>query len=195
MRLAVVSCLLSMLLGCSASSALTDISNVCSIFDDQRGWYRAAVRSQREWGIPIPTLMAVIYKESSFQRNARPPRNRILGILPGGRKSSAFGYPQAKDETWNDYVEATGNKWAKRNNFSDSVDFVGWYLKRAVDHAGVSRDDAKGLYLSYHEGLSGYESGNWRNNEWLKATATTVDKQAKRYTNQLPKCRASRRFR
>ena len=167
------------------------------MFDEKRSWYRSAERSERKWGIPISVVMAVIYKESSFRATVRPPRKKILGIFPGARLSTSLGYSQAKDETWGDYVQATKNRTASRTNFADSVDFIGWYLKRAVDHLGIQGTDAASLYVSYHSGLSGYKSGSWRNSVWMKRAAATVQRQAQLYEKQLKSCRirGNRRFR
>jgi len=51
--------------------------------------------------------MAIIRQESSFQADAQPPRSRILWIIPGPRPSSAYGYSQALDGTWDWYRQAT----------------------------------------------------------------------------------------
>ena len=195
MRYLVGFCVCLSLMGCSSAVRLTDISNICSIFDDQRGWYRAAQRSERKWDIPIPTMMAVIYKESSFVPDAKPPRTKFLWVFPGARKSTAYGFSQAKDETWNDFVEATKDYRASRTNFRDSIYFVGWYLKRSVNHANIKKSSVADLYISYHSGLGGYKSGSWRKDDWLRDTAATVQAQANRYSSQLSNCRVSRRSR
>ena len=49
------------------------------------------------------TLMAIIRQESSFDPNAAPDREKILGIIPWKRPSSARGYSQAVDATWDQY--------------------------------------------------------------------------------------------
>lgn len=188
-----LSVVLLSIIGCSSTSTPSNVSNICRVFDDKRGWYRSASNAEARWGISIPVMMAVIYKESSFIATARPPRNKILGFIPGKRPSTSYGYSQAKEETWMDYVKATKNRTASRTNFADSIDFVGWYLKRGVDHAGLSPTNASDLYLTYHLGLEGYKSGSWRDNEWVHRIAKTVQEQAALYQRQLPNCTVTRR--
>ena len=43
-------------LGACATSPPSDPSNICSIFDEKRGWYDDAADSRDEWGSPIPVL-------------------------------------------------------------------------------------------------------------------------------------------
>ena len=33
-----------------------------------------------------------------------------MGFIPWRRPSSAYGYPQAKDDTWDWYIRKTGNR-------------------------------------------------------------------------------------
>ena len=179
--------------GCVSTSTPSNISNLCQMFDEKRSWYRAASRSEKRWGIPVPVLMAVIYRESSFRATVRPPRKKILGFIPGRRPSTSIGYSQAKDETWGDYISATKNRSASRTNFADSVDFVGWYLRRAVDHLGIAPSNAEALYVTYHVGLNGYQTGSWRNSTAIKSAAAKVKQQTQLYERQLPTCRVTKR--
>ena len=165
--------------------------DVCAIFQEKPAWYRGALRAEKRWNIPIPVMMAFAYKESSFVHNARPARTKLLFVIPWKRPSSAYGFAQATNETWSDYRRATGRRGADRNEFGDAIDFVGWYLDRAHRHLGIPRNDARGLYLSYHEGLSGYRSGRWKSNAWLKGAADKVAANASRYGRQLAACRNS----
>ena len=121
-----LSLLVSLLAAC-ASSPPASVADICDIFEDRRGWYNAAKSAERRWGIPVSVNMAFIYQESSFQSRARPPRNKFLWIFPGRRPSSAFGYAQVLDETWQEYEQKSGNSRASRANFSDAIDFVSWY--------------------------------------------------------------------
>ena len=189
----VVICVASILASCVSTSTPSNANNICQIFDEKRSWYRSAARSERKWGIPVPVLMAVINKESAFQAGVRPARKKILGILPWKRPTTSLGYSQAKDETWWDYIKATKNRTANRKNFADSVDFVGWYLRRSVDHAGIAPNNAAHLYMTYHSGLSGYQSGSWQKSDWLKDAAARVQSQANRYASQLKRCNIRRR--
>ncbi|GIT23076.1 MAG: hypothetical protein CM1200mP40_27580 [Gammaproteobacteria bacterium] len=117
---------ISFLVACVASQP-NNITNVCSIFEDRRGWYSAAKSAEDRWGIPIAVNMAFIYQESSFNARAKPDRTRVLWVIPGSRPSSAYGYAQALDGTWDDYRGASRNGGASRSDFDDSIDFFGWY--------------------------------------------------------------------
>ena len=180
---------------CVSTSTPSNTENICQIFDEKRSWYRSATRSERKWGIPISTMMAVIYKESSFRATVRPPRQKILGFIPGKRKSTSLGYSQAKEETWNDYIQATKNRTASRTNFADSIDFIGWYLNRAVTHLGVAASNTEALYASYHVGLSGYQSGAWRDSPAIRNSIATFQRQVQRYERQIRSCAVRKRGR
>ena len=101
-----------------------NITDVCAIFEDRRSWYRAAKNSEQRWGVPIAANMAIIYQESSFRAKARPERSKVLWIFPGARPSSAYGYAQALDGTWQDYIRVSSNRNASRSEFDDAIDFV-----------------------------------------------------------------------
>ena len=174
--------------GC-VSAPPANAADICDVFDEKRGWYRQARKAERAWNISIPIMMAVAYKESSFRHNARPERKKILGVIPWRRPSSAYGFAQATDEAWSDYQRATGRKLARRTRFSDAIDFVGWYLDRSHRNLGIPRNDARKLYLSYHEGLTGYRRGSYRGNEWLLGAANRVSAKAQSYSGQLATCR------
>lgn len=112
----------------ACATAPSRITNACAIFDQKDGlfnnWARQAKAAEARYGVPVPTLMATIYVESGFQPYAKPPRKYILGFIPWGRISSAYGYAQALDGTWAHYKAETGNWNASRSNFADAIDFV-----------------------------------------------------------------------
>ena len=145
-------------------------------------------RAEAKYGIPVPILMATIRKESGFKSNARPPRKYYLGFIPGGRASSAYGYSQALDGTWAEYKTKSGNFAARRSNFEDAVDFVGWYHQRTVDTFGVSAGDTFNLYLAYYAGWGGYKNGAWRSNPSLQKYARDTAQMAVAYDGQLKAC-------
>jgi len=165
-----------------------NLGDVCAIFKEQRGWYKSAREAQDRWGVPIHVQMAIIYQESHFEPKARPPRYRFLGILPTFRPSSAFGYAQVKDDTWDWYVEQTGNGGADRDDFADAVDFIGWYGNLSQRRLKISRRDAYNQYLAYHEGQGGFANKTYRKKDWLIDAAHAVEANAKRYRAQLPAC-------
>ena len=185
----VVACLAGCLLAGCTSRPPSNADDLCAIFKERPGWYRSATAAEKRWKIPTPVMMAVMYKESSYVAKARPPRSRLLWIIPWKRSSSAYGFAQATDAAWSDYLRDTGNRFADRDDFGDAVDFVGWYLDRSHRHLNIPANDASSLYLSYYAGLGGYRRGTWKNNDWLKDAATRVGNRSSRYTRQLDRCR------
>lgn len=163
-------------------------SNVCSVFDQKRGWYKDAKRASDRWGTPVHVLMAIIRHESSYISDAKPRRKKIFGFIPGSRPSSAYGYAQALDGTWKSYKRATGKRFADRDDFDDAVDFVGWYTAESYRKLGISKWDARKQYLAYHEGHGGYARGTYRRKQWLMNTAGRVQKTASNYAAQLKRC-------
>lgn len=173
--------------GC-ASRPPSNIDDVCQIFRENKGWYRAAVRTEKRWGSPVEVSMSIMYQESAFKSNAKPERTKLFFIIPWARPSSAKGYAQALDPTWKAYQQETGNGFADRNNFYDAIDFIGWYNAKTYKRNKVAKHDAYRLYLAYHEGQGGLERGTWRNKRWLINTAKTVDRRSKDFAKQLKGC-------
>ena len=178
----------SFLIACVASQP-NNITNVCSIFEDRRGWYSAAKSAEDRWGIPIAVNMAFIYQESSFRALAKPERTRILWVIPGPRPSSAYGYAQALDGTWDDYRETSGNSRASRSDFNDSIDFIAWYNRNSRRINDISTLDARNLYFAYHEGNGGYRRGTHWDKPWLLNAADRVQTISERFAIQLNSCR------
>ena len=172
-----------------ASSPPRSVADICDIFEGRRSWYNAAKDSEQRWGVPVAVNMAFIYQESSFRARAKPERTRFLWILPGPRPSSAYGYAQALDETWEEYEQTSGNRRASRSNFGDAIDFVGWYNSKSNRMSRISRDDARNLYYAYHEGNGGYQRGSYRDKQWLIDAADRVQSNSSRFSVQLDSCR------
>jgi len=163
-------------------------NNICQIFREQRQWYKSASASRERWGVPISVAMSIIYYESSFRSNARPPRRTCLFFFPGPRLSSAYGYAQAIDSTWKNYQQSTRQYGANRNDFHDAIDFVGWYCHTTAKQCGIRKNDAFRQYLAYHEGQKGYLRRSYRRKNWLIQKARQVQKRAVMYARQLNQC-------
>ena len=106
-----------------------------------------------------------------------------------GRQSSAYGYSQALDGTWDEYKEQTGKRRAKRDDIEDATDFMGWYMDQTTKRLGISRGDARNQYLAYHEGRTGYRNGSHTAKPWLMTVAERVQTRAVLYDAQLRGCR------
>lgn len=123
--------------------------------------------------------------------DAKPPRKKLLWVIPWKRLSSAYGYGQIQDATWDWYLRSTGRRWADRDDFDDVVDFIGWYGNESARRLGISRSDAYRQYLAYHEGHGGYKKQSYRNKPWLVRVARRVEKRADAYRRQLSRCESS----
>lgn len=183
--------ILSLLLAGCATSPPSNINNLCTIFKEKDDWYKDSKAAQKRWGTPIHVQMAIMRQESAFRDDAQPARRKLLGIVPWTRPSSAYGYPQAKDATWEWYIDKTGNWGADRDDFADAVDFIGWYTNISNRTLGISKWDAKHQYLAYHEGHGGYRNRSYKKKAWLMNIANKVDAQSKSYARQLKGCEKS----
>ena len=160
----------------------------CILFKEKKNWYKSTKKSYDKWQVPISLQLAIIKQESSFKQFAKPKRKKILGIIPGKRISSAFGYAQVTNPTWSWYKSSTGNKNASRANFTDITDFIGWYVEQSNKILNISKKDAFNQYLAYHEGQRGWKEKKYKSKEWLIEVAKNVEMNAKKYNTQLIQC-------
>ncbi|NOH82033.1 hypothetical protein F0231_20120 [Vibrio sp. RE86] len=175
-------------LGGCATPPPKNQSNLCEIFREHPSWYDDALDMQEEWGTPIQVSMAIVKQESSFRHDARPPKDYLLGFIPWGRVSSAYGYAQAQDPAWEDFQKATDHG-GSRTNFADSLMFIGWYTNETQRQLGISKWDTYNQYLAYHEGRGGYKRKSYQAKPSLIKIARRVEQQAKDYGWQLKQCR------
>ena len=179
---------LLILTGC-ADRTPQNIDNICSIYKEKRNWYKASLDTERKWGVPPQIPMSFIHQESKFNGTALPPRKYILWVIPWGRVSTAYGFAQAQTPAWSDYIKDTGNSGAKRNNFADSIDFIGWYIAKTQQVNGVSKWDTYSQYLNYHEGWTGYKRKTYNNKSWLIDVAKKVQAKSNSYGAQYRSCK------
>ena len=165
-----------------------NLDDACSILKQRPQFIGAFKATQRKWGVPINVQMAFLYQESKFDADARTPYKYVLGVLPMGRQSSAFGYAQALDATWDQYRKETGSRGARRDNIRDATDFMGWYMNETKERNGVALTDARNQYLAYHEGHTGFARGTYKRKSWLMRIAQEVEDRAVMYQFQLEKC-------
>lgn len=183
----VVLILLSIVLISSCSTPAVKVDNICTLLDDEVAWYRAVKHSEKKWGVPKSLQLAFVYQESHFASDAKPPRKRWFGI-PLWRDSSAYGFGQVKDATWDWYKLKTGNNNAQRDDFEDTADFIGWYVTTHHRLLGIPKNDPYRQYLAYHEGSNGYKAKTYRDKPWLQQVARKVANNAQKFDQQLKKC-------
>ena len=169
-------------------SAPRDLDNACAIVRERPQYYSAMKATERRWGIPVHVQMATIHQESKFIGNARTPHRFAVGVIPMGRQSSAYGYSQALDATWEEYQIEQRRRGAKRDRINDATDFMGWYMNASTERLGISKNDAQGQYLAYHEGRTGYARQSYLGKPWLVEVAARVQSRANMYAQQLASC-------
>jgi hypothetical protein len=169
-------------------SAPRNLDNACAIVQERPKYFRAMQATEKKWGVPVSVQMATIHQESKFIGNARTPHRFVLGIIPMGRQSSAYGYSQALDGTWEEYQDTEGGRRAKRDRIEDATDFMGWYMHESSARLGISKYDAEAQYLAYHEGRTGYANQSYLGKPWLVEVAAKVAARADAYRGQLAGC-------
>ena len=183
-----LACIIFIFVVACTTNQQINTANSCIIFEQKKNWYKSTKNSFDKWGTPIALQLAIINQESSFTQFAKPERKRIFGIIPGSRPSTAFGFAQVTNPTWDWYKTKTGNKNASRANFKDITDFIGWYVVQSEKIVGISKNDFYNQYLAYHEGQGGWKKGTHQNKKWLIDVAKNVERNANMYNNQLKDC-------
>ncbi|NVJ59443.1 MAG: hypothetical protein HWE27_03585 [Gammaproteobacteria bacterium] len=178
---------LAFLTGCSTYMP-SNTENICDIFRGETDWYESAVDASDEFGTPIWVMMAIMHQESRFRHNVRAPRDYLLGFIPWGYKSSAYGFAQAKDEVWGEF-QADFDSGADRDEFYDAIHFIGWYTNNTQRRLGISKWDAYNQYLAYHEGQGGFSRGSYKSKAWLLRVASKVKNKSAMFNDQLKSCK------
>ena len=185
---AVILLLLVASCGVARYSPPRNLDNSCSILAQRPAFDRAFQAVKRKWGVPVHVQMAIIHQESRFKADARTPMKYILGVIPTGRQSSAYGYSQALDGTWKEYRQSTGRLGARRDDIYDAADFIGWYLAASNRELGISLSDTRNQYLAYHEGRTGYKRRSYNSKRWLLDVSAKVRARGNTYERQLRIC-------
>ena len=190
-RLLRASILLLALASCGGgnSSAPKHMDDACAIVRQRPAYFSAMRATERKWGVPVHVQMAAIYQELKFIGNARTPHQFALGVIPMGRQSSAYGYSQALDGTWDEYKQEQRRFGAKRDRINDATDFMGWYMSQSSEKLGIARGDAEAQYLAYHEGRTGYANQSYLDKPWLVDVAAAIGRRSQMYAEQLSYCR------
>jgi len=161
--------------------------DICDILQENPKWVNSLMSAKQRWNADPSTVMAIIRQESSFDSKAAPEREKVLGFIPWKRPTTARGYSQAIEGTWEQYQKETGKNRANRSNFDSSVDFIGWYLSKASS-VRIRNYEVDKLYIAYHEGYGGYKRKSYKDKDWLLDVAKKVKYNAVRYERQLKTC-------
>ncbi|MFC4892734.1 transglycosylase SLT domain-containing protein [Pseudofrancisella aestuarii] len=172
----------TLILSCS-KQALTDPEiSVCDILKENPQWSKSLKEAQTKYNLPPQFAMSIIYQESKFIGTAK------------SKSSSAYGYAQAIDGTWKVFQNEV-NSSAKRDNFNDSVQFIGWYMSDLSKRLKLNMTDSYSLYMAYMLGQTGYKrykAGTYANKEVVhknESIASKVKARADLYNKQFRNCK------
>ena len=180
--------LIIFLITASCSSVPKYPQNACKIFGQNYLWFKSAKKSSDTYGAPIHIILAIVNKESGFNRWAKPKRTKLFKIIPYKRPSSSFGYSQAVKKTWEQYKIETNKPLALRSRFKDSVMFIGWYMSKTKKINKIPMEDSYRQYLNYYLGWGSYANKDYKTDKKAVILAKSVEKQSKIYKNQLREC-------
>ncbi|MEY8767918.1 transglycosylase SLT domain-containing protein [Francisella philomiragia] len=154
----------------------------CEILDQNPSWKSSLKTAQDKYNLPPAFAMGLIYQESRFDAEAK------------SNYSTAYGYAQAINNTWKHFQDEVKPN-AKRNNFDDSVQFIGWYMSQLAKSLKLKMSDSEDLYMAYMLGATGfkrYKDGTFKNKAKIeedKNIANKVKAYTALYKSQLKDCK------
>jgi Uncharacterized protein conserved in bacteria len=77
LKLALVIVSSVVLSGCLSTPAVT-VNNICNLMDEEVSWYRSVKASEKKYGAPAHVQLAIMYQESHFASDAKPPREKLF---------------------------------------------------------------------------------------------------------------------
>lgn len=170
------------------STKTSNIENACSILRENPDWFRAAVRTDLVYGVPIHTQLAFVRHESQFVKDARPLNKNKKTMAHKKYASTAYGFSQALNGTWEQFKSEMKDNRLDRTNFGHSLEFIGWYNSKNIKSGLVRANNVSHLYLAYHEGPSGYKNKSYRKKPWLINYSKAVSETSEKYRKQLSAC-------
>jgi len=164
------------------------VNNACKMLKENPDWYVSLKQSEDKWKTPIHIQLGMIRQESSFQHDAQPIRENKWHEFGDNYQSSAKGYSQALNGTWDHYLKNTNSILKDRASFKDATDFIGWYNDKSNQKNKIGFNNPKALYLNYHEGWRGYKNGTYAKKDFLTKSVSNVVEWSSKYKKQLSSC-------
>lgn len=186
--ISVIASLAALTSGCSSDPA-SGADNLCSVFQDHDAWYAAAHRTHQKYGIPMHVAFALLVHEDSVASgNARDKTVSFQNGAVIKPISEEQGYLVVDDAVWEEYLDDEGSFLSDRDDFTDALDFIGWYMTKTKERTGIAYTDAYNQYLNYREGWDAYKGGEHQGKDWLVTEAESARERAERFRTQLLHC-------
>lgn len=168
-------------------------NNACKMLKENPDWYASLIASEKKWNTPPYIILGMMRQESSFKHDAKPLRKNKWYEFGYHYQSSATGYSQALNGTWEHYKRDANSYFAHRESFADATDFMGWYNHTSNKKNKIAFNDPKNLYLAYHEGWNGYSKKTYekKGKEFLNKAVNNVYSWSNKYKKQITNCKLS----
>lgn len=164
------------------------VNNACKMLKENPDWYLSLKASEEKWETPVYIQLGMIRQESAFKHDAKPKRANRWHEFGDNFSSTAKGYSQALNGTWDHYLKNTRGALKSRSSFKDATDFIGWYNSKSKVINNINLNDPKQLYLAYHEGWNGYRLKTYEKKGFLTQSTKNVVYWSGKYKAQLKNC-------
>lgn len=134
-------------------------ADMCAYYARYPKRYKVQKQYEGASGLSMIDVHTLLELESSVTPYAVPwKKQKRFGLTVLKAQSSAYGYAQVLNATWQDYEQSYPGFWLYRSNFYDSIHFAHWY--RNAFHSSLKASTLYEFYLLYHDGPGRYQRGD-----------------------------------
>jgi hypothetical protein len=179
-----------LLLASCTTTPPRNVDDACAIFAEYGDWFADAKAASQRWGCRSRYCWRSSIRNRPFAPTPEPPRTWYLGFIPGPRPSSAYGYSQALDGTWDRYTAATGNVMAPIATSSPMpwISSAGTSTKPPCATASPNVATPITNIWLITKARAALPRALTGKKPWLMERARKVSRQAARYGSQLARC-------
>ena len=134
-------------------SAPRNLDDACAMQSERPKYFRGHAGYRAPLGCAGCRFRQPLSMPKAALSAMRKPRCATHWVLSRwGVKAPQWGIVRRWTGTWDEYRRETGNRRADRTDIRDATDFVGWYSNKSRERNGIALNDARNLYLAYHDG-------------------------------------------
>lgn len=162
-------------------------TNACAVMQEKGiGWYKDLKAAEAKWGMPKEQILAIAFRESSLDPDARSPWEGTWYKPWTWLKPSAKGMAQVRASTLDAYNKAAGNDYFSANpdKPATAFDIIGWHGKQTTQEIGKPHliKNPKVVAQMHHGGSGVYGSSKYM------SYAQDVAKWTAKYKEDFAQC-------